>query len=328
MKIKSTKTFHTFIMIVAFGLALCNNSFGQLYNPDPYKIKFDNLDIEHAKKEVASYKIKKISSKEYEIKKGKLKKAIPKSDFYIVEFNEAGNPVTYHCKSYRATADPDDEISETFKYLFEYDSLGNLIHIQEYESHFVSPAKHDERDVYFFYNEKNKLSRQMVLDKCIYDPGYQFRGRTIPNDTSIIHYIFNYANSEKVIDVFREGYGSFSKRNWYDTLTFNCSLDSVFIEKYISKGVKKDSAGRVIENTRYSRHILLKGGGCISPDSPSDIITKFYYNDHGKLIKSESYSRKGDLVRKKRWVYDEKGLLQSIQVENSKEITIYEYEFY
>lgn len=113
-----------------------------------------------------------------------------------------------------------------------------------------------------------------------------------------------------------------------DTLKFNCSFDTIFIKKSIPKGTKIDSVGRVIENTRYARHVLLKDGGCISPESPSDLITQFHYDKNGKLIKSVSHSRNRDFNSTKYWVYNEKELLQSIQVEKSEQITMYEYEFY
>ncbi|WP_018342667.1 hypothetical protein [Cytophaga aurantiaca] len=325
MKIKSLITLHAFILTGALALMPFSNSFGQLFNPNPYKIYFTNLDIEHTKKEVVSNKIKRVSSKEYEIKNKKLGKEIPKSDFYIIEFNEAGNPVKYYYKDYRSKSDEYDGLSEIFTYVFEYDSLGKLIHIQEYELHSTIPYCHYEIDVYFFYDENNKLIREAYTRKFIYDPDYKFKGK---DNTSTKQYVFNYSDSGTVSTVFSEGYATYDEEKWYDTLTFNCSFDSVFVEKYIPRGVKKDSEGRVIENTSYAIHALLRGGGCVSPDSPHDIITKYYYGNNGKLVKSVSHSRKGKLVRRKRWTYNEKGLLQSIQVEHSEKITMYEYEFY
>jgi len=304
-------------------------SFGQqFYNSDPYRINFTNLDIEYTRSEVVKYKIKSASSKEYEIKRSKLGNQIPKSNFYKVEFNEAGNPVKYQSKSYRATHDPKDEISKTFNYLFEYDILENLIHIRENEIHFSSPGNYYENDIYFFYDNSNVLTEQIVSKKHIYDSGFQYEGLEMRNDTTLNKFIFNYDAYKKVTSVFKVTYESYSKKRWSDTLKFNCSFDSIFIEKSISKGMKKDREGRIIENVRYAKHVLLRGGGCISPESPDDLVTNFYYDKNGKLIKSVSRSRNGDFIRTKYWTYNEKGLLESIQIDKSKQITIYEYGFY
>jgi len=319
--------FNFFIFI--WLLFISHISFGQqFYNYDPYTINFTNLDIEHTRSEVTKYKIKSVSSKVYEIKKSKLGNQIPKSNFYNVEFNEAGNPVKYQSKSYRATHDPKDEISKTFNYLFEYDTLGNLIHIQENEIHSSSPGNYYENDVYFFYDNSINLIEQIVSNKHIYNSEYQFGGTGMLNDTTLIKFIFNYDYSKRVTSVFMDKYFSYSKKDWLDTLKFNCSFDSIFIEKSIPRGMKKDKEGRVIENTRYAIHALLRGGGCISPESPADLITKFYYDKNGKLVKSVSRSRNGDFNRTKYFTYNEKGLLESIQVGKSKQITMYEYEFY
>ncbi|MCX6180740.1 MAG: hypothetical protein NT150_02265, partial [Bacteroidetes bacterium] len=78
----------------------------------------------------------------------------------------------------------------------------------------------------------------------------------------------------------------------------------------------------------YTSHALLLGGGCISFDSPTDIIKVFFYDQNGKLIKSERHFRNGAYVGTHFWTYNKNGLRQSVQEENSKEITIYEYEFY
>ncbi|MEI6697246.1 MAG: hypothetical protein WCO13_14425 [Bacteroidota bacterium] len=310
-------------------LTTCKISFGQIYNPDPYKLDFPILKIEASKQEVIKNKIKKITSKEYEIKKDKSKKEIPKTDFCFIDFNKAGNPVHYRYKSYSPTNNPKDEISDTYDYYFEYDSLGNLIHVQENRIEFTSPEAHDENDIYYYYDKENKLINQTVSNKYIYTKGFKYRGTSYKNDTSIIKYTFNYGqNKVENVIIWRNDPDKWRNAKKSDTLVFNCSFDSIFIEKNIQKGIKKDSLGRIIETTIYAIHALLMDGGCISPDSPKDIIIKFTYNNNGKLIKSESKTRKGDFEGRQLWTYYDNGLLQSRQEEDSKQITIYEYEFY
>lgn len=314
-----------FYLLVLCLLMMHNISFGQLFHPDPYKVDFSYLNIECTKKEVVKNKIKRITSKEYAIKNG-TKTEVPKTSYYFVEFNEAGNPVHYRYKYFMQTYNPKDEVSETTDYYFMYDSLYNLIHVQEYEIHSLSPKTYYVNDVYYIYN-KNKLISETYSDKTIYAPGFTYNGTTYDNDTSITTYFINYNSLNNQILVFSQNYQTYNHTLLSDTIKYNCPFDSIFIDKEIPKGMKKDSFGRVIQNTRYTT-FYTTSNGCFSPDSPSDIITDFFYDNNGKLIRSESHLRKETAISKRIWSYNENGLLQFIQNENSSEITMYEYEYY
>lgn len=312
--------------------------YGQILHTDPYQINLTYLNIEQTKKEIKETKIKKISSLDYELKKNGTKKKKQKLN-YIVEFDKFGNPTHYRYKyimpcwwlpTLKQKLKLEKEISTTCDYLFQYDSLQNLTHLQEYIVESIS-ASHSENDVYFFYDKKNNLIHQTISYKTIYKLGFKYRGVSYDNDTSIIKYTLNYNNKNNVTTVIqlRNDFKRWKNAKQIDTLVFNCSFDSIFSFKDLPKGIKVDSLGRIVEETFYSIHgKSIVGGACVTPESPNDIIKKYFYNNEGKLYKAEMYSRRGDFLSRLFWKYDNNGLLLSKQFENAIQITCYEYEYY
>jgi len=324
-----------FIFLTAF---LPTVLFCQIFHTDPYRINFTYLNIEQSSQDIKETKIKKISSLDYELKKDGTKKKKPKLN-YIVEFDKFGNPTHYQYKfilpcwwlpTLKQKLKLEKEISTTCDYFFQYDSLQNLTHVKEYIVESIS-ASHSENDVYFFYDKMNNLINQTISNKTIYKPGFKYRGVSYDNDTSVIKYTFNYNNKNNVTTVsqWRNDFEPWQNSKQINTLVFNCSFDSIFSFKDLPKGVKVDSLGRIVEETFYSIHGKpLGGGACITPDSPNDIIKKYFYDNDGRLYKAEMYSRRGDFLNRIFWKYDNNGLLLSRQFENALQITCYEYERY
>ncbi|MCX6181032.1 MAG: hypothetical protein NT150_03780, partial [Bacteroidetes bacterium] len=240
-----TRQYTNILTTLFYLLTTCNSSFGQIFNPDPFHAGFSNINIECTHQEALENKIKKITSKVYTIKKDGTKKGKSKTDFSFIEFNRSGNPTILHNKSYSPTYKSRQKISTTYDYIFEYDSLNNLSHVQEYEISSASSKTHSENDVYFSYDKKNCLISETVCNKYIYAPGFEYRGTTYRNDTVITMYNFNYDDSKKVKDVYSVSFGSSDDKKWLDTLKFNCSFDSVFFSRNIQKRIKKDSLGRI-----------------------------------------------------------------------------------
>jgi len=314
-------------------------SLGQIFHTDPYQIDFLYLNIEQSKQDIKHNKVKEISSYYCDLssKGTKIKKD---NNIYTVTFDIFGNPTKYNKRSILAcwwwpkllqTLRIQKQITTTYDYFFIYDSLQNLIHAKELIVKSIS-SNHDENDVYFVYDKQKRLINQTISNKTIYKSGFKYRGVSYQNDTFIIKYSFFYNNDDEIasitaINQWRDN-DNFQSMTKFDTLIFNKKFDSLFISKVDTKGIKHDSLGRIVESINYSVHATSIGGDYTNPDSPNDIITRYFYNSEGKLLKSESQTRKGEFVRRLFWTYSKTGLLQSIQAEDAKQLITYQYEFY
>lgn len=321
---------------IAIGL-LPFNLFGQLYHTDPYKLSFYYLEYNLKKNEVVQHKVEKISSFECEHKKnGKIKKNKVLVDF--TEFNEFGNPTYYEYKyvmpcwwwpTLKQKLRLEKEITTTYQYSFQYDSLQNLIHVQEkiFESH---SSSHDEIDVFYYYDHYNNLVKQAIYDKLIYKPNYKYRGVSYKNDTSYKEHNISYNDNQNV--TFIDTYIKNNEEQIFDTLSYefdlNYTFDSLFVKKTFDKDIKKDSLGRITQYIIHKNTAKSIDGYPISIDSPYDDVVTIFYNENGKLFKTEFHNRSGTFVKRIIYKYDNKGFLTSIQQENSNPITIYEYQYY
>ncbi len=326
------------ILLFTSFLFFCISTYGQIFHNDPYKI--DNYlyyDIDYTRQEVIKNKIKRVAVYNFEIKKDKIIKKRKEPRYYL-EFDINGNPTRYHSqftysvwwwyKFLHAIKLHTTHI-ENHDYSFEYDSMHNLVHIKELLTNTISASK-DENDVYFKYDQENRLINEIISNKTIYEEGYKFNGTSYDNDTMLLKYHFIYNDTNLITTIIKWNiYHDFRDTvNQIDTITNNSIFDSLFAIKALPKGVKTDSLGRIIESTFYMIHAYLMGGGCVSPDSENDRINKYYYNSDGKLFKRETYLRKGDFVSTEWITYDSHGLILTSKEDNLKYITCYEYEWY
>jgi hypothetical protein len=318
--------------------------YGQIFHTDPYLIDLIGFNIDQTKKEIVTNKIKKVSSFYSYLKKDGSKKKKNKL-IYSLDIDSYGNPSYYQHQysmacwwwpTFLQSLKLQKKRTDTYEYHFQYDNTNNLTHISEIFIETSYPT-HSEIDIYNYYDENNRLKKQTYSDKTIYKPGYKYAGSSYENDTTIFNYNLEYSSNGNVSTILRqkstfeyqEEINKERRETKLDTLIFNCPFDSIFIEKEIQKGIKKDSLQRIIETTTYSSIAKPMGGGpCFSTDSPNDRITKYYYADNGKLIKTESFLRSGAFVGSQLWEYYDNGLIKTITNKESNHIIYYAYEFY
>lgn len=327
------------LLIFLFLISSCFSKalYGQILHPDPYQIDLYNFFLGFSRQEVLGNRISTITLLDYRLKRDGTKKKNPTIDFRI-EFDTLGNPVHYKYienTSYKLSTEIKQKIGiekeriTSNDYIFYYDSLNNLIHAEEKE---VNPFSHSQRlnDYYFYFDESSKLTKQVISRKHIYKPGYKYRGVLYYNDTSTVAYFFNYNDDNAVTNVLRkQTYCDYYRSNEeVDTLPYNCSFDSIFISSELPKGIKVDSSGRVVERTNYATRVMFLGGSCEPVESPYDQIGKYFYDDYGKLVKVEWNSRQGELLKRRLWKYNERGLILSTYEEGDKHLSCYEYEYF
>ncbi len=325
--------------LILFNLLLFFSLFsnGQIYHSDPYKIDLSYLNIELSRQEVIDNKVKLISSFDNSLKKNGSKKKKSKLK-YRIEFNEYGNPIKYYswdimeCWWFPALKQKlglEKKFITTYNYLFQYDSLNKLIHVKEKIVEARSAA-YEENDINFYYNKENLLNYEVISEKYIYKNGYKYRGVTYANDTTLIKYYIIYDNSNKVKYVIKwsSDNGENIDKKVLDTINYNCSFDSIFINKNLPKGIKLDTLGRIAESTSYMFQGTLIGGGSYTREMPNDWINKYTYNNNNRIVLIESNKRSGDFISKEIWTYDKNGLLKSKHNDNSIVTTYYEYEFF
>ncbi len=312
--------------------------YGQILHPDPYQINLYNFFLGYNRQEILGNRISTITLLDYRLKRDGTKKKNPTIDFRI-EFDTLGNPVHYKYienRSYKLSTEIKQKIGLEKErisgndYIFYYDSLNNLIHAEEKELSTFSPSQ-TLKDYYFYFDESSKLTKQVVSEKRIYKPGYKFRGVPYNNYTTTVSYSFNYNDVNAVTNVMRKRsyYDYYRNEEEVDTLTYKCSFDSIFISGEVPKGTKVDSLGRLLEVTNYAIRAKPMGGGpCIPMESPHDLISKYFYNEDGNLDKIETYTKQGELLRRRLWKYNECGLILSTQEEGDRHISCYEYEYF
>jgi len=319
---KMAKTL-TFILVI-----FINQTFGQVIQPDPYKLELTELNIPATKNEVTKSHIKKIRS----LNCRKRKKPKYKGQLVsLIEFNQTGLP------QYCLYLDQDIDfwprlLSElniskasidSFVYNFSYDSLQRLCHVQEKITHSIY-YENSEADIFNYYNSKNELWKQIVINKKLYTRPFLSTGEIMHNDTTS-HTIFLFYDS------------SYSKNNSpylfhkIDSVIFNCPYDSIFIDKNPddeNELMTFDSLGRVltIEYPGMQGHLV--GGGHMYGELPNDEIDHYFYHPNGKVSIIETKTRSGKLIQRKLFQYNNLGLLTSEQVEKSRRITYYIYEYF
>ena len=325
------------IFIISFLLFFVNGH-GQIFNTDPFKI--DNFLYYHVplnKTEVLANKIKKVSSITYGFKKNGNRDKKGSLNYYI-EFNNQGNPTHYYEKIYSSlwwwpdllqTLHLQKESSEEYDYLFNYDSLQKLIHIQEIIINNACPESKAINDVYNIYSG-NLLTTQTISEKTLYKPGVKYRGVSYPNDTNITDNVLFYDSLNNVTSILISRYkgDGYDHTSRHDTIKINCPFDSLFRQKKLEDGEKADSLGRIVERIYILNHATSIGGHIISIESPYDRVIKYFYDKNGYLNSSEEYTRKGDFIEKISYYYDSNGLPLSNRYENLQIIICFEYEFY
>jgi len=311
---------------------------GQIYNTDPFKIKgFNIFQLPISKPDVLTNKIKKVSLVTYELKKDGTKRKKGFSNYYV-EFNNNGNPTHYHEKIFKPcwwwpnllqNLHLQKESSTEYNYIFNYDSLQNLIHAQEIIIKNDYSASKDVNDIYNWYSN-NLLTTQIISEKTIYKPGYKYHGVSYPDDTTITKYFLHYSKNSFVSTIYicRNSRSDIYVKEKCDSIVFNCSFDSIFLNREFSGSINRDSARRTVETIIPVVHALTIDGYCISPESPYDIILTYFYDKDWKLEKVEQFTRKGDFISREFLTYDTRGLPLINKYENLRVIECYEYEYY
>jgi len=313
------------------------NGQAQIFNIDPFEI--DNLDYYNvllSKTEVLTNKVKRVSLVTYGLKKNGTRKKKGFLNYYI-EYNKQGNPTHYYSKTVLPcwwwpnllqNLHLQKESNIVYHCYFQYDTLQNLIHISDKQVESYSTTSY-EKDIYYHY-VNNSLFSQTIYQKTISKLNSKHSSESFSYDTSFTKYYFYYKGNNLVSNVYKclYNYPINEITVKCDSIVFNCPFDSIFINKNLPKDTKLDSLGRIIETISHSTHALTIDGYCISPDSPFDIIIKYFYNGNGKIIKSELSTRKGDFVSRHFFNYDAHGLPLCNQHENLSVIECFEYEYY
>lgn len=317
-------------LLLLFIIIGTNQLYGQLLHNDPFKIdNFLYLDIEYTHAIITKYKISSVEKYSYPLNKRGKKKG--KGTFvYAINFNKDGYPEAFHKKYimdvwWLYKLNPPKHY---YYYIFSYDSLNKLVSIKETIRE--DKYSHDENDVFYNYDSKGNVIEIILSRKYIYKEGFKYRGVKYSNDTSITKTILVYKNDSIISTIIGESYESQEKSLRYDTLVVNSTFDSLFISKTLPKGVKKDSAGNVIEITVFRRRGKGLGGDCIYSETEADFTTKFNYQRPGVVI-GKMYNRNNELIRILTYHYGETGLIDYILTtdisgdKNKKHLTVYKY---
>lgn len=319
------------LLIVLFITICTNNLFGQLVHNDPFKI--DNLlylDIEYSHSSIVSNKISSVEKYSYSLTKRGKKKG--KGTFvYAINFNKLGYPISFNKLNimdvwWLYKLNPP---RYCYDYYFAYDTLNRLIGIKETIKE--NKHSHHENDIRYSYDSKGRVIQINSLRKYIYQDGFKYRGATYLNDTSLFKTTLVYKNDSIISTLIGESFVNGEKSLWRDSLFVNLSFDSLFMSKTQSRGIKKDSAGNIIESSVF--RILGKsiGGECIYSETETEFTTKYIYNSHGVVIKSVLYDRNNKPIRTVSYTYGETGLIDSILTtdfsvdKERKRLTVYKY---
>lgn len=294
---------------------------GELYHTDPYKISnLHYLDLTDVPKSlIIKSKIKSVSCFIYSLNKKLQQKGKGTPTDYSVVFNADGNPIKYKASDCTKNCD-------IYEYTFDYDSVGKLIHIRELILNRNS-VRYDDVDIYFNYDNESKVVQEFVSQKHIYPPGYKYRGTPYSNDTFIFIFNIYYGKNKMVNSVvkYQSDYKSWKNVKEYDTLNYNCIFDSLFVkgERELSKDVKRDSVGNIVELIAY-RYIHDK------QTNDTQFVFKFEYDEQRRLIKKEMYNTRKELNDASYYDYNQDGLIYTEKYVDTKYrwMKLYHYEKY
>jgi hypothetical protein len=305
-------------------------SLGQYYDSDPYKFNGSLLfNIECEKDEILLGEIEQVEVWTYQLKKDSTSVKDSTLDQKIL-FNECGLPVTYHSENtnavwwwpaFKRKIGLENVRTETYDYKFDYDSLNRLIHVREYYN--SGYGAYDKNDIQNEYDSQNRLIFQLIEEKNIYPRDFKFRGVAYTNDTNRITIQILY-EEERVKSIFRtsDDYNHLTYNNRNDTLTFDCSTDSVNIKEQLSQGTELDSLNRISTTIMFAKSVSHQS---YYVESENDIIYSYYYNEQGKIAKIEVRLRSGKYLSTKLFEYYD-NLIQMVWSTNSLTYTKYKYK--
>jgi len=290
-----------------------------LYHNNPYKItNFHYLDLKDFEKSVIhSKKIKSVSCLSYKLNKELKPTGQGRPVNYSVTFNTSGNPLRFK----KSECAKNCEISE---YSFDYDSTGTLIHIKELLI-YPNSVMYFDVDVFFFYDNENKVIKELVSEKSIYPQGYKYGGTSYLNDTSTFMFDIRYDANKRVSSVitYRSDYKSWTLAKEMDTLYYSSNFDSIFIKKPRTNGIKLDSLGNVCELVSF-RHIHS------TPTNDTLFFYKYQYDAQNRLKETQMFNAKNQLNSTWYFDYNLDGLISSEKYVGRKYrwMKVYQYEKY
>lgn len=318
----------TTTILLSFSISL----FSQFYHPDPYKYSaFWAYSMEFEKEDILNNGIRQIERWSYEFEEDSVTIKDSTLD-YSIWFNDFGLPIKYKEEDiwpvnkpwYKRKFKWVNTRIDMYDYLFEYDSLQRLVHILELYSPAFGEGNYYQNDIYNTYDAGNHLTYQFIEEKDIYLPKQKGEDKNYPNDTNRIKIYINY-QGDNVETVYRtsDDYNHFTYNERWDTLSFNCSLDSVFLSQPLAKGVVLDSLNRVWKTTLFTTHA--RGlTGCYSPESENDIVYTHFYDLYGRCIRIEANKRVGEYVWTTYYEY-ENNLLHRIWNDRTLSYSRYKY---
>lgn len=323
----------SFILIILIPII----SFGQFYHPDPFEYQgFWTYFMEFDKEDIIQNNIGKVEVWTYELEEDSLTLKDSILDYQIL-FNEHGLPINFHSEytmavwwwpAFKRKIGIEKVRTDTFDYQFKYDSLNRLIHITEYYYEGYGDGTYHQNDIWNKYDNQSRLTHQEIEEKYIYPPSFKYRGITYPNDTNRITVQILYEGN-KVKSVYRtsDDYNHFTYNKRMDTLDFNCTLDSVFMNQPLSQGTELDSLNRISKTTRFMKRVNPLGGSCYYVESENDIIYTHYYDEQGQKTQIKSHLRSGQYISTKFFEY-KNDLIQKIWNINSLLFKKYKYKNY
>lgn len=310
---------------------ISNFCLGQFYHCDPYQYVGDwGYYMEFDKNYITQNGIGDVEVWVYFLEEDS-RRVTDSALNYRVFFNEQGLPIRYQSdwltpvggwtKFKRKIGLEKVKLNE-LEYQFEYDSLNKLIHVTEVFSESHGDGSYFRTDIFHKYDEQGRLAYQHVEDKVIYPPGFKYLGANYPNDTLNNYFWFNY-KGDTLTTVYRNNSESLANKI-IDTLTFNCTFDSVFMKRLLGPGIELDSLNRIKKETVFSMTAKVLGADCIYIESENDIIYTYYYNEQGKEARVESHLRSGEHLSTRYFDY-ENGTIKKVWSSNTLLVTRYKY---